>query len=79
MSLPAALLIALGAPLILIALSLVILAVKIFRDGGKRQERAQTVETARRLELALSGLENRLSALEDIILAASNRKGADHD
>ena len=79
MSLAAALTIVIGAPLILIALSLVILAVKIFRDGDHRQERAQTVETARRLERALSGLENRLSALEDIILAANHWKGADHD
>ena len=43
MSLAAALTIVIGAPLILIALSLVILAVKIFRDGDHRQERAQTV------------------------------------
>ena len=56
-----------GLPLTLLSLGFFIIAVKVFSGWG-RAERTQTLEAARRLELALGGLERRLAALEDIIL-----------
>jgi hypothetical protein len=63
-----------GLPLTFISLGFFIVAVKVFR-GGDRAERLQTLEAARRLERALSGLESRLGALEDIILTSAAAPG----
>jgi len=64
-----------GLPLTFLTLGFLIIAVKAFSGWG-RGERTQTLEAARRLERALAGLENRLGALEDIILAGEEgRRG----
>ena len=62
-----------GLPLIFLTLGFLVVAMKVFRGGG-REEKLQTLEAARRLERALSGLENRLGALEDIILSGERRQ-----
>ncbi|MDR2947278.1 MAG: hypothetical protein LBV79_11120 [Candidatus Adiutrix sp.] len=72
-------LLAIGVPLALLAVGFIILVTKVFGDGDGRAERAQTLETARRLEVALSSLETRLGALEDIILSAGDTKKRDND
>ena len=56
-----------GLPLTFLSVAFLIIAVKVFSGWG-RAERTQTLEAARRLERALNDLENRLGALEDIIL-----------
>ena len=56
-----------GLPLTFLSLAFLVFAVKAFSGWG-RAERTQTLEAARRLEQALNGLENRLGALEDIVL-----------
>ena len=56
-----------GLPLTFLSFGFLIIAVKVFSGWG-RAERTQTLEAARRLERALNDLENRLGALEDIIL-----------
>ena|GEM_PF-2874884 len=61
-----------GLPLTFISLGFLIIAAKAFGGWG-RVERTQTLEAARRLELALGGLESRLGALEDIILAGHHQ------
>ena len=67
-----------GVPLLLMAIGFVILVTKVFGGNDGRAERAQTLEVARHLERTLSVLENRLSALEDIILSPeAKRKGGD--
>jgi hypothetical protein len=63
-----------GLPLTFLSLGFFIIAVKIFSGWG-RAERTQTLEAARRLERALSGLEARLGALEDIILVGKEGRG----
>mgnify|MGYP003623922965 CR=1 FL=1 len=75
MSALAALIILIGLPLILLAIGFVIIAVKIFGGGSDRLERGQTLEAARQIERSLALMENRLSALEDILLSADRRKG----
>lgn len=75
MSALAALIIIIGLPLILLAIGFVIIAVKIFGGGSDRLERGQTLEAARQIERSLALMENRLSALEDILLSADRRKG----
>jgi hypothetical protein len=65
-----------GLPLTFLSLGFFIIAVKVFSGWGK-SERTQTLEAARRLELALGGLENRLGALEDIILVG--QEGKNHE
>jgi len=62
-----------GLPLTFLSLGFLIIAVKVFSGWG-RAERTQTLEAARRLERALNGLENRLGALEDIILVGQEGK-----
>jgi hypothetical protein len=64
-----------GLPLTFLSLGFLIIAVKVFSGWG-RAERTQTLEAARRLERALNGLENRLGALEDIILVGQEGKRA---
>ena len=64
-----------GLPLTFLSLGFLIIAVKVFSGWG-RAERTQTLEAARRLERALNGLENRLGALEDIILVGQEGKSA---
>lgn len=79
---PAAVIIlVIGLPLVLLAIGFIILVNKVFGGGDGRAERAQTLEVARQLERTLNSLENRLGALEDIILSAdAKRKGAsDYD
>lgn len=73
MSFLAALSIVIGLPLILISIGFIILVVKVFGSG--RLERGQTLEAARQLERSLSAMENRLNALEDILLSADRKKG----
>ncbi|MDR2724808.1 MAG: hypothetical protein LBC90_01820 [Candidatus Adiutrix sp.] len=63
-----ALILIIGLPLTLLSLGFLVIAVKAFNGWG-RAERTQTLEAARRLERAMNDLENRLGALEDIILA----------
>lgn len=79
MSLAAALIILIGLPLILLALGFVIIAIKAFGSGSNRLERGQTLEAARQLERSLSAMENRLTALEDILLSADAKKGGIND
>lgn len=79
MSLVAALTIVIGLPLILLALGFVIIAIKVFGGGSNRLERGQTLEAARQLERSLSAMENRLTALEDILLSADAKKGGIND
>lgn len=79
MSALAALIIIIGLPLILLAIGFVIIAVKIFGGGSDRLERGQTLEAARQIERSLALMENRLSALEDILLSADHRKGGSDD
>jgi len=62
-----ALALVIGLPLTLLSLGFLIIAIKVFSGWG-RSERTQTLEAARRLERTLNSLENRLGALEDIIL-----------
>lgn len=76
MSLVAVLTMVIGLPLILLTLGFVIIAVKIFGGGSDRLERGQTLEAARQLERSLSAMENRLTALEDILLSADVKKEA---
>lgn len=65
-----------GVPLLLMAIGFIILVTKVFGGNDGRAERAQTLEIARHLERTLSALENRLGALEDIILSTdTKRKG----
>jgi hypothetical protein len=66
-----------GLPLTLLSLGFFIIAIKVFSGWG-RNERTQTLEAARRLELTLNALENRLGALEDIILIRQE-SGGDHE
>lgn len=77
----AVIILAIGVPLALMAIGLIILVTKVFGGGDGRAERAQTLEAARSLERALNAMETRLGALEDIILSAdAKKKGADdHD
>lgn len=82
MSVATIFLVVIGLPLILIAIGFVVLVVKAFSGPDDRAQRAQTLETARGLERALSALETRLTALEDIILTANpdRKKGGEpHD
>lgn len=79
MSFVAALTIVIGLPLILLTLGFVIIVVKVFGGGSDRLERGQTLEAARQLERSLSALENRLTALEDILLGADGKKGTIDD
>lgn len=79
MSLAAALITVIGLPLILLALGFVIIAIKVFGGGSNRLERGQTLEAARQLERSLSAMENRLTALEDILLSADAKKGGIND
>jgi len=64
-----ALILIIGLPLTFLSFGFLVIAVKLFSGWG-RSERTQTLEAARRLERTLNGLENRLGALEDIILVA---------
>jgi len=64
-----------GLPLTFLSLGFFVIAVKVFSGGG-RAERTQTLEAARRLERTLNSLENRLGALEDIVLAGQKGRGA---
>lgn len=66
-------------PVILIGIGFVILAAKFFSGDGAQAERAKTLEAARQLERVLSGLETRLSALEDIILTGSESSKGGRD
>ena len=70
----AVLIIIIGVPLILIGIGFIILATKAFSGGEARAEQVQTLEAARQLERALSAMEDRLAALEDIILASGEKK-----
>jgi hypothetical protein len=63
-----------GLPLIFLSLGFFVIAVKVFSGWG-RAERTQTLEAARRLERTLNSLENRLGALEDIVLAGQKGRG----
>jgi len=62
-----ALALVIGLPLTFLSLGFLVIAVKVFSGWG-RAEGAKTLEAARRLERALNGLENRLGALEEIVL-----------
>jgi len=64
-----------GLPLTFLSLGFFVIAVKVFSGWG-RAERTQTLEAARRLERTLNSLENRLGALEDIVLAGQKGRGA---
>ena len=64
-----------GLPFILIGVGFFLLALKAFRSGDARTETAHTLEQARRLEQTLSGLESRLTALEDIIISSGEPSG----
>ena len=70
-----------GVPLVLMAIGFIILVTKVFSGNDGRAERAQTLEAARQLERTLNSLENRLGALEDIILSADAKRkmGDDYD
>ena len=63
-----------GLPLTFLSLGFFVIAVKVFSGWG-RAERTQTLEAARRLERTLNSLENRLGALEDIVLAGQKGRG----
>lgn len=67
--------IAIGLPLILVAIGFLILVTKSFSGQNNQANRAQTLEVARQLECALTSMESRLGALEDIILTTPPRKG----
>jgi len=69
-----ALALVIGLPLTLLSLGFLIIAVKVFSGWG-RSERTQTLEAARRLERTLNSLENRLGALEDIIMTVQEGEG----
>ena len=62
-----ALALVIGLPLTFLSLGFLVIAVKAFSGWG-RAERTQTLEAARRLERALNNLDNRLGALEDLVL-----------
>ena len=64
-----------GVPLILIGIGFIILVTKVFSNSDGRAERAQTLEAARHLEKTLNSMEARLSALEDILLSSTPKKG----
>ena len=69
-----ALALVIGLPLTLMSLGFLIIAVKVFSGWG-RSERTQTLEATRRLERTLNSLENRLGALEDIIMMGQEGEG----
>lgn len=71
----AAVMLAVGVPLLLIALGFVFIVTKVFGGSDGRVESARTLELARQLELTLGKLESRLTALEDIIMSADKDKG----
>ena len=68
-----------GIPLVLISIGFVILVNKVFGDGDSRAERAQTLEAARQLERTLTALENRIGALEDIVLSSRKTSAFDRE
>lgn len=69
-----------GVPLLLVAIGFVVLVTKVFGGTDARAESAQTLEAARHLERTLSTLENRLSALEDVIMSTDSRgKGGENE
>ena len=72
----AVLIIIIGLPLILIGIGFIILATKAFSGGEARAEQTRTLEAARQLERTLSAMEDRLAALEDIILTSGDQKGS---
>jgi hypothetical protein len=69
-----AIIIIVGLPLILIGGGFFLLILKAFKGGDARAEKAQTLELARQLERTLNRMEERLTALEDIILSSGDLK-----
>jgi hypothetical protein len=57
-----------GVPLILVALGIFLLCLKWFLSGDQRATQKKLLETATKLDIQLNQLENRLNALEDILL-----------
>lgn len=78
-SLATALIVIIGLPLILIGGGFFLLALRAFRGGEARAEKSQTLELARQLERALSAMETRLTALEDLILASEDKFSAQNN
>lgn len=73
------LMLVIGLPLILVAAGFLILVTKAFSGRDGRAERTQTLEAARQLERALSAMESRLTALEDIIISTGTPKEDRHE
>ena len=68
-----------GLPLILLSGGFFVLMLIILKGRDKSANRNQTLEIARSLERTLSQMENRLGALEDILLNPDHEKDACHD
>lgn len=68
------LLIIIGLPLILVGLGFFLLMLTLYRGRESQVNRQETIELARTLDRTLNQMENRLTAIEDIVLQKSGGK-----